>query len=321
VLNLIIISPFPDSAGTGNPGTESGNPVSRFGRERETGPGQSAYGRLQAEEGPLEAPTGTWARPCRDSVPVVVRRPGGARPAGGSGARWHGARIRGSSLAGHGATQARTHRPRLARHARKTAERRLPFGQAPHSEARESTMLVSTMYRLVSTMYRLACSTSGQELKKTMSADAKSRSTHRMQVAHALSLRQRRPRSLPVPSFRSSLGMELIKAVREQDVEKVKVRRPLEAVSSTESGPSRGVCLGLGQWTLEAVVARRIRPCYAESSPFARRPSGYFDSACRRSSVPVTTPRSVTRTLPWHIAESPDFSSPPSPAIAVPATF
>ncbi len=36
-------------------------------------------------------------------------------------------------------------------------------------------------------------------------------------------------------------GMELIEAVREQDVEKVKVRRPLEAVSSTEHGPSRGV--------------------------------------------------------------------------------
>jgi hypothetical protein len=47
--------------------------------------------------------------------------------------------------------------------------------------------------------------------------------------------------------------MELIKAVRpvrEQDVEKVKVRRPLEAVPSSEFGPSRGVGLGLGQWTL-----------------------------------------------------------------------
>jgi hypothetical protein len=46
--------------------------------------------------------------------------------------------------------------------------------------------------------------------------------------------------------------MELIKAVREQDVEKVKVRRPLEAVSSSECGPSRAARLGLGQWTLEA---------------------------------------------------------------------
>jgi hypothetical protein len=44
--------------------------------------------------------------------------------------------------------------------------------------------------------------------------------------------------------------MELIEAVREQDFEKVKVRHHLEAVSSTEFGPSRGVCLGLGQWTL-----------------------------------------------------------------------
>jgi len=41
--------------------------------------------------------------------------------------------------------------------------------------------------------------------------------------------------------------MELIEAVQEEseeDVEEVKVRRPLEAGSSTESGPSRGVCLG-----------------------------------------------------------------------------
>ena len=41
--------------------------------------------------------------------------------------------------------------------------------------------------------------------------------------------------------------MELIKAVQEEDVETVKVRRLLETVSSTESGPSRAVCLGLGQ--------------------------------------------------------------------------
>ncbi len=44
--------------------------------------------------------------------------------------------------------------------------------------------------------------------------------------------------------------MELIQAVQEQDVEKVEVRRLLEAVSSTECCPSRAVCLGLGQWTL-----------------------------------------------------------------------
>ena len=42
-----------------------------------------------------------------------------------------------------------------------------------------------------------------------------------------------------------------------------------------------------------------------------------FWFACRRSFVPVRTPRSVTRTLPCHLAESPDFSPPPSPAIAV----
>ncbi len=115
--------------------------------------------------------------------------------------------------------------------------------------------------------------------------------------------------------------MELIEAVEEQDVEMVKVRRLLEAVSSTESGPSRAVCLGLDQWTLDAVVARPIRPCCVESSPCVRPQSGDFDAACRRSSVPVRTSSSVARTLPCRLAESPDFSPPPSPAIAVPATF
>ncbi len=61
--------------------------------------------------------------------------------------------------------------------------------------------------------------------------------------------------------------MQLIQAVQEEDVEKVKVRRLLETVYSTESGPSRAVCLGLGQWTLDAVVAGPVRPCCAESSP------------------------------------------------------
>ena len=115
--------------------------------------------------------------------------------------------------------------------------------------------------------------------------------------------------------------MELVKAVREQDLEKVEVRRLLEAFLGTESGPSRGVCLGLGQWTLDAVVARPIRPCCVESSPYVRHQSGNFDAACRRSSVPVWTSRSVTRTLPCRLAESHNFSPPPSPAIAVSATF
>ena len=93
--------------------------------------------------------------------------------------------------------------------------------------------------------------------------------------------------------------MELIEAVRdEQDVEKVEVRRLLEAFLGAEYGPSRGVCLGLGQWTLDAVVARPIRPCCVESSPYVRHHSGNCDAACRRSSVPVWTSRSVTRTLP-----------------------
>jgi hypothetical protein len=115
--------------------------------------------------------------------------------------------------------------------------------------------------------------------------------------------------------------MELIQAVKEQDVEKVKVRRPLEAVSSTECGPPRAVCLGLGQWTLDAVVARPIRPCCVESSPYVRRQSGNCDAACRRTYLPVRTSSSVTRTLPCRLAESPDFSPPPSPAIFVSATF
>ena len=115
--------------------------------------------------------------------------------------------------------------------------------------------------------------------------------------------------------------MELIEAVEEQDVEKVEVRRLLEAFLGAESGPSRGVCLGLGQWTLDAVVARPIRPCCVESSPYVRHQSGNFDAACRRSSVPVRTSRSVTRTLPCRLAESHKFSPPPSPAIVVSATF
>ena len=115
--------------------------------------------------------------------------------------------------------------------------------------------------------------------------------------------------------------MELIEAVKKQDVEKVKVRRLLEAVTSTESGPSRGVCRGLGQWTLDAFVARPIRPCWVESSPCVRHQSGKFDAACRRSFVPVRTSSSVTRTPPCRLAESHNFSPPPSPAIAVSATF
>jgi hypothetical protein len=115
--------------------------------------------------------------------------------------------------------------------------------------------------------------------------------------------------------------MELVEAVKKQDVEKVKVRRPLEAGSSTESGPWRGVSLGLGQWTLDAVVACPIRPCWVESSPCVIHHSGNSDAACRRSSLPVRTSSSVTRTLPCRLAESLNFSPPPSPAIAVSRDF
>ena len=61
-------------------------------------------------------------------------------------------------------------------------------------------------------------------------------------------------------------------AAKEREWEKVEVRRPLEAVSSSKCGPTGAVRLGLGQWTVEAFVQRPIRPCYAESSPYVRRP-------------------------------------------------
>ncbi len=70
--------------------------------------------------------------------------------------------------------------------------------------------------------------------------------------------------------------MELLQAVRERDFEKVKVRRLLEVVSGTEHGSWRGVCLGLGQWTLDAVVTRPIRPCCAESTPLRQAPLRQF---------------------------------------------
>jgi hypothetical protein len=211
-----------------------------------------------------------------------------------------------------------------------------------------------------------------------------------MQVAHALSLRQRRPRSLPVPPFRSSSGMELFEAAIAQDWEKVMVRRaahwrpfpapslvrrepsawgsasgPIDAVvahqirpSCVESSPyvrhQEWSCsrrplgkIGRRSWCaahwrpflassmvhrepsardsasgpIDAVVAHQIRPCCAESSPYVRHQSGNCDAACRRSFVPVTTSSSVTRTLPCRLAESHHSSLPPSPAIAVPATF
>ncbi len=66
-------------------------------------------------------------------------------------------------------------------------------------------------------------------------------------------------------------------AAKEREWKKVEVRRPLEAVPSTECGPWRAVRLGLRQWTLEAFVARRTRPGCAEYSPYVTRPSDYFD--------------------------------------------
>ncbi len=121
--------------------------------------------------------------------------------------------------------------------------------------------------------------------------------------------------------FASHERMELIEAVKKQDLETVEVRRPLEAGSSTESGPSRG---GLSGSRSVDPRCRRRTPDSAllgRSSPYVRRISGTFDAASRCSSVPVRTSSSVTRTLPCHLAECPDFSPPRSPAIAVSATF
>ena len=72
--------------------------------------------------------------------------------------------------------------------------------------------------------------------------------------------------------------MELIEAVQEHDVEKVEVRlrRPLEAVSSTESGPSRCVCLGLGQWTLDAFVCTADSAMLGRIQPLRQAPDRQF---------------------------------------------
>ena len=62
-------------------------------------------------------------------------------------------------------------------------------------------------------------------------------------------------------------SMELVEAAESEEWETVKVRRPLQAASSPECGPSQDVRLKLGQWTLGTFVARPIRPCCAESTP------------------------------------------------------
>ncbi len=68
--------------------------------------------------------------------------------------------------------------------------------------------------------------------------------------------------------------VELVESASKKHWEKVEVRRALEAVPSSECGPSRAVRLGPGQRTLEAFVARWTRPCYAESSPLRQEPAG-----------------------------------------------
>ncbi len=94
--------------------------------------------------------------------------------------------------------------------------------------------------------------------------------------------------------------------------------RPVLAPSLVRREASVWVSVG---GPFDAVVARPIRPCCVESSPNVRHQSGNCDAACRRTSVPVRTSSSVTRTLPCRLAESHNFSLSPSLAIAVPATF
>ena len=48
---------------------------------------------------------------------------------------------------------------------------------------------------------------------------------------------------------------KLYSAVKNSEWETVEVRRPMEAGFNSECRPSRAVRLGLGRWTLEAVVA------------------------------------------------------------------
>jgi hypothetical protein len=154
--------------------------------------------------------------------------------------------------------------------------------------------------------------------------------------------------SLPGPPERMDWRSELTagtrggadpgQAVIAQDVETVKVRHPLEAASSSEHGPSRGACLTdaeaigavcgsvSGPSESEPSVARPIRPCCAESSPssYIRRPSGNFDSACRRSSFRVRAGHDVrspaSATLP-SLPISRRLPRGPSPGIAISATF
>ena len=100
---------------------------------------------------------------------------------------------------------------------------------------------------------------------------------------------------------------ELYFAVKNEEWEKAEVRRQLEIVW-------RAVRLGPGHWTLEAVIARRIRSCCAEATPLRRaKPAGNVNFACRHSSMLVTTPSTVTSALPCPIAESRNFSPPPCP--------
>jgi hypothetical protein len=93
--------------------------------------------------------------------------------------------------------------------------------------------------------------------------------------------------------------------------------RPVLAPSLVRREAS--VCVSVGGPSMPSSHARLG---LAGSNPaLTSGASGKFDAACRRTSASlVRTSSSVTRTLPCRLAESHNFSPPPSPAIAVFAT-
>ncbi len=73
---------------------------------------------------------------------------------------------------------------------------------------------------------------------------------------------------------------EVYSAAEKRDWETVEVRRPLEAIFSSECGPSRAVRLGLVQRPLQAVVARRNSAMLCRIHPHTPRhskPAGNFE--------------------------------------------
>ena len=100
------------------------------------------------------------------------------------------------------------------------------------------------------------------------------------------------------------------------------MRCPLEAVSSSKCGPTRAVRLGLGQRTVEAFVARPIRPCYAESSPLRQAsPLSQFSFRMQALLSNGHDANSRDSCAPLPNCRISQVIAPSSPAIAVSATF